>query len=140
MYDRFECVGDVRGLGPMLAIELVTDRETKEPDSALAVEVLEQARAGGLIVIRCGIYHNVVRLLAPLVTSDDDAREAIKILGQALDAALTNRARGTEDSHMSEIVFDGWIRSLDVAFVEDQDDATLQDLEQRQVDRRRSTH
>ena len=52
--------------------------------------MLEQARLRGLIVIRCGVYRNVVRLLAPLVTNEDDAHEAIEILSEALDAALTD--------------------------------------------------
>ena len=64
-------------------------RRGREPDAALAGAVLEQARLRGLIVIRCGLYRNVVRLLAPLVSSDEDAHEAIEILSEALDAALT---------------------------------------------------
>ena len=75
-----DCIGDVRGLGPMLAFELVRDRDSKEPDAALAGAVREQARLRGLIVICCGLYRNIVRLLAPLVGSDEDAHEAIEIL------------------------------------------------------------
>lgn len=85
---RHQCIGEVRGLGPMLAIEIVQSRETKAPDAALTTAILEAARARGLIVIRCGVYRNVVRLLPPLVTSLEDARRAIAILGEAIQAAV----------------------------------------------------
>jgi 4-aminobutyrate aminotransferase/(S)-3-amino-2-methylpropionate transaminase len=91
-----DCVGDIRGLGPMLAMEIVSDRQTKEPDAALTGTILEQARERGLIVIRCGTHRNVVRLLAPLVASDDEARRGMRILAEAVEASVTGR-RGAEE-------------------------------------------
>jgi 4-aminobutyrate aminotransferase/(S)-3-amino-2-methylpropionate transaminase len=87
LYEKHACIGDVRGLGPMVAFELVESRVTKTPDAALTTAILDAARARGLIVIRCGIYRNVVRLLPPLLTSPDDARRAIRILDDAIGDA-----------------------------------------------------
>src|SRR5208282_5969233 len=60
------CIGEVRGLGAMVAMELVKDRKTKEPDAALTSAVVAQAEQRGLILLSCGTSANVVRLLSPL--------------------------------------------------------------------------
>ena len=77
------------GLGPMLAFEVVKSRDGKEPDAALTTAILDAARARGLLVIRCGIYRNVVRLLAPLVTATEDAERAIRLLDDAIGHAVS---------------------------------------------------
>jgi 4-aminobutyrate aminotransferase/(S)-3-amino-2-methylpropionate transaminase len=81
-------IDDVRGLGAMVAMEIVRSRETREPDAALTTRILDRARERGLIVIRCGVHKNVVRLLPPLVATDGDAAQAILILRDAIAAAL----------------------------------------------------
>src|SRR5262249_7702029 len=65
--ERFPAIGDVRGLGAMLAIELVEDRATKRPAAAQATAVVEQAAARGLLLLKAGIYSNCIRVLCPLV-------------------------------------------------------------------------
>ncbi|HEX8037103.1 MAG TPA: 4-aminobutyrate--2-oxoglutarate transaminase [Ktedonobacterales bacterium] len=84
--ERFPLVGDVRGLGVMAAIELVQDREKRTPASAEAAAILAEARERGLIVIKAGLYDNVIRLLMPLVTSDAEMGEGLDILEAALAA------------------------------------------------------
>jgi 4-aminobutyrate aminotransferase / (S)-3-amino-2-methylpropionate transaminase / 5-aminovalerate transaminase len=85
---RVDSVGEVRGLGPMLAMELVESRETKEPEAALAAATTAAARELGLVLLSCGIYGNVIRVLVPLVISDEDLDQGIEILERALvDAA-----------------------------------------------------
>jgi 4-aminobutyrate aminotransferase / (S)-3-amino-2-methylpropionate transaminase / 5-aminovalerate transaminase len=84
---RVDQVGDVRGLGPMLAIELVTDRETKEPASDLTKRTTEAARERGLILLSCGLHGNVVRTLVPLVIADEDLDRGLEILEEALGHA-----------------------------------------------------
>jgi 4-aminobutyrate aminotransferase-like enzyme len=79
-----ESVGEVRGLGPMLALELVVDRETKEPAAELAKRTTEAARERGLILLSCGLYGNVVRILVPLVIADDDLDRGLEILEESL--------------------------------------------------------
>jgi 4-aminobutyrate aminotransferase / (S)-3-amino-2-methylpropionate transaminase / 5-aminovalerate transaminase len=81
---RVDAVGEVRGLGPMLALELVEDPETKEPAAALAAGTTAAARERGLILLSCGIYGNVVRILVPLVISDGDLDRGLEILEEAL--------------------------------------------------------
>ena len=77
-------IGDVRGLGAMLAMELVTDRDTREPDASLAQAVIDRARDRGLILLKCGPHKNVVRLLPPLVATDADVACALHILNEVL--------------------------------------------------------
>jgi 4-aminobutyrate aminotransferase / (S)-3-amino-2-methylpropionate transaminase / 5-aminovalerate transaminase len=79
-----EHVGEVRGLGPMLALELVADRETKEPAAELTKAVTTRARELGLVLLSCGTYGNVIRILVPLVITDDDLERGLGLLEQAL--------------------------------------------------------
>jgi 4-aminobutyrate aminotransferase / (S)-3-amino-2-methylpropionate transaminase / 5-aminovalerate transaminase len=83
---EFPLIGDVRGLGAMVAMELVSDRATRTPASAEAAAILKEARARGLLLIKAGLYDNVIRLLMPLVTSDEEMAQALDILHDALAA------------------------------------------------------
>lgn len=74
----------VRGVGPMLALEFVEPGNPQNPDAAFAQRVIDHARDGGLLVIKCGVHRNTVRLLAPLVTSISDAQQAVEILDRAI--------------------------------------------------------
>jgi len=85
---RFPEVGDVRGLGAMLAIELVRDPETKEPATEAATRVQEQALKRGLLLLKAGVQGNCIRVLAPLVISDGELAEALDVWEEALAAAL----------------------------------------------------
>jgi 4-aminobutyrate aminotransferase / (S)-3-amino-2-methylpropionate transaminase / 5-aminovalerate transaminase len=85
--ERVDTVGDVRGLGPMIALELVRDRDTKEPAPELASATVQAARERGLILLSCGLYGNVVRVLVPLVVSDEDLARGLEILEESLVAA-----------------------------------------------------
>ncbi|WP_417695079.1 4-aminobutyrate--2-oxoglutarate transaminase [Pseudomonas sp.] len=81
---RYPRIGDVRGSGFMLAIELIKDDLARTPDADLNQRLIDEARAGGLLVIKCGVYRNVLRFLAPLVTSEAQVDEALQILDAAL--------------------------------------------------------
>ena len=80
---RFPFVGDVRGLGGMVAMELVKDRTTKEPDSHAASDILAAAHHRGLVLIKAGLFGNVVRVLVPLCVTDDQLRQGLDILEEA---------------------------------------------------------
>jgi 4-aminobutyrate aminotransferase/(S)-3-amino-2-methylpropionate transaminase len=82
--ERHMAIGDVRGLGCMLAIEIVRDRDSREPDADLANAIVERARERGLLVLRCGPAKNVVRFLPPLTSSDDEIARGLAILSAAL--------------------------------------------------------
>ena len=86
--ERWDAIGDVRGLGAMLAIELVTDRETKEPAADVASRVVEAAAERGLLLLKSGIYSNCIRVLVPLVVSDAELDEALGVWEDALSATL----------------------------------------------------
>lgn len=81
---RHPRIGDVRGTGFMLAIELIKDDEARSPDAELTQQLIDHARIGGLLVIKCGVYRNVLRFLAPLVTEENQIDEALTILEAAL--------------------------------------------------------
>ncbi len=89
LQERFEAVGDVRGLGAMLAMELVEDRQTKRPARDLTGRVLARALEGGAIFLRAGIYGNVIRVLMPLVIREAELDEALDVLESALRAETT---------------------------------------------------
>ncbi|MGL6280581.1 MAG: 4-aminobutyrate--2-oxoglutarate transaminase [Gaiella sp.] len=85
---RHPAIGDVRGLGPMLALELVADPVTKEPAPALAEAVIDEALRRGLILLRSGVAGNCIRVLCPLTISDAELDDALEAWESALDAVL----------------------------------------------------
>lgn len=86
--ERIEQIGDVRGLGAMLAIEFVRDRDSKEPNPELATAVVEAAAERGLLLLKSGIYSNCIRVLCPLVLTDAELDEALEVWEDALGAAV----------------------------------------------------
>jgi 4-aminobutyrate aminotransferase / (S)-3-amino-2-methylpropionate transaminase / 5-aminovalerate transaminase len=85
-------VGDVRGLGPMLCLELVKDPVSKEPDMDATAAVCAAAVRRGLIAIRAGLYSNCVRLLPPLILTDDQIDEGLGVLAAAFDEVAAGRS------------------------------------------------
>jgi 4-aminobutyrate aminotransferase/(S)-3-amino-2-methylpropionate transaminase len=81
---RWPLIGDVRGLGAMRAVELVRSRDTREPAKEEAEEVLRHCREHGLILLSAGSYGNVLRLLVPLVITDDQFDEGLGVLESSL--------------------------------------------------------
>jgi 4-aminobutyrate aminotransferase/(S)-3-amino-2-methylpropionate transaminase len=71
----------------MLALELVEDRETRAPASDLAGSTVTAARERGLVLLSCGIYGNVIRILVPLVIGDEDLERGLELLEESLVAA-----------------------------------------------------
>ena len=86
---RFTEIGDVRGLGGMLGIELVHDRESKNPAPELVAAVNEEAFRSGLLLMSAGIYSNVIRVLVPLTIADGELDEALDVWERALEYVLS---------------------------------------------------
>jgi 4-aminobutyrate aminotransferase / (S)-3-amino-2-methylpropionate transaminase / 5-aminovalerate transaminase len=86
--ERFEAIGDVRGVGAMLAVEYVEDRETKEPAPGIASRVAEEAAARGLLLLKAGVHSNCNRVLCPLVITDTELEEGLGAWEEALEAVL----------------------------------------------------
>jgi len=84
MQKRLEIIGDVRGLGPMLALELVKDRENKEPAADAAKALVKFCYEKGLVVLSCGNFSNVIRTLMPLVITDEQLDRGLAILEEGL--------------------------------------------------------
>lgn len=88
MYDRFDVIGDIRGLGAMCALEFVKDRDSKTPDKAISDLILKEAQGRGVIALKAGVYDNVIRLLMPLVITDEQLEEGLNILEESMEAVL----------------------------------------------------
>jgi 4-aminobutyrate aminotransferase/(S)-3-amino-2-methylpropionate transaminase len=88
---RHACIGDVRGLGAMVGMELVQDRQSKAPDKALTGRLQAAALERGVILLSAGSYGNTVRVLAPLTTPDEILDEGLDVIEQALNAVVAER-------------------------------------------------
>ncbi|MGE6402330.1 4-aminobutyrate--2-oxoglutarate transaminase [Bacillus mycoides] len=82
--EKYELIGDARGLGAMTAIELVKDKETKEPAAEEVKAIMKETHSKGVITISAGIYSNVLRFLPPLVITDEQLEEGLTILEAAI--------------------------------------------------------
>jgi 4-aminobutyrate aminotransferase/(S)-3-amino-2-methylpropionate transaminase len=82
------CIGDVRTLGAMSAIEIVVDQVSKRPDKDLTTRILQEAHQRGVIVMGAGIYGNVIRILSPLVITDEQLEEGLDVLEQAMKTCI----------------------------------------------------
>jgi 4-aminobutyrate aminotransferase/(S)-3-amino-2-methylpropionate transaminase len=95
---RFACVGEVRALGAMVALELVKNMRADAPDAELTKAVVQAAGRRGLIILSCGVYANVIRFLTPLTIPDALLKEGCNVFEQALEeaagGALPARAAG----------------------------------------------
>jgi alanine-glyoxylate transaminase/(R)-3-amino-2-methylpropionate-pyruvate transaminase len=85
--ERHSLVGDVRGMGLMLGMELVRDRETKEPANTETAQVLEETRERGVLIGKGGLFGNVLRIKPPMCITKQDADFAVGVLDEALAAA-----------------------------------------------------
>lgn len=81
---KYDCVGDVRGLGGMIGIEFVEDKASKKPAKTLTGAIIEECAANGLLVEGAGIYGNVIRFLAPLVITDEQLEAGLNIFERAI--------------------------------------------------------
>ncbi|MFO1426103.1 MAG: 4-aminobutyrate--2-oxoglutarate transaminase [Steroidobacteraceae bacterium] len=92
LQQRWPCIGEVRGLGAMVAMELVRDGDAHSPDAELTRALVQAAGQRGLVLLSCGVYSNVIRFLAPLTITDALLAEGLDILEAALaEAAGTAR-------------------------------------------------
>ena len=90
MAARFGCIGDVRGRGAMLAVEIVRPG-TRDPDPATTSAVAKACHAAGVVVLTAGTYGNVLRFLPPLVIPPDLLTEGLDVLEQAFASVTSGR-------------------------------------------------
>ncbi|GCE31262.1 4-aminobutyrate transaminase [Dictyobacter alpinus] len=82
-------IGDVRGLGPMIGLEFVHDRQSKEPAPELVDQILVDARKQGLLLLKAGLYGNVLRILVPLVIEETLLSQALETLSTVIKGVVS---------------------------------------------------
>ena len=88
LQEKYPVIGDVRGLGAMIGIEFVTDRETKEPATKLVADIIHNAMQKGLLLESCGTASNTIRFLAPLTMTDEQMERGLEIFEESIREAL----------------------------------------------------
>ena len=83
-----DCIGDVRGLGAMTAMEFVRDKKTKLPDADICEAITSKCLEQGVILLKAGNAKNVIRVLSPLTISEDDLEKALSIIESSLKEAI----------------------------------------------------
>ncbi|MEK6247830.1 MAG: aminotransferase class III-fold pyridoxal phosphate-dependent enzyme, partial [Planctomycetales bacterium] len=91
LQQRHDLIGEVRGMGLMLGVELVRDRQSKEPATTEAAEVLELAKARGLLIGKGGLYGNTLRIKPPMCITIDDADFLVSCLEEVLEIVKKGR-------------------------------------------------
>jgi 4-aminobutyrate aminotransferase/(S)-3-amino-2-methylpropionate transaminase len=84
MQEKYPIIGDVRGLGAMVAIELVEDRQSKKPAADATKKIMKYCYERGLILVKAGMYDNVVRMLPPLVTTPEQMEVGLDLIEEAM--------------------------------------------------------
>jgi 4-aminobutyrate aminotransferase/(S)-3-amino-2-methylpropionate transaminase len=88
---EFPLIGDVRGLGAMLLMELVKDRADKTPAAEETLQLTQEAFRRGLVAIRAGLYSSGIRFLPPLNITDEQLDEGMAVMAEALRAVESSR-------------------------------------------------
>ena len=86
--DKYEVIGDVRGLGGMIGIEFVTDKQSKTPNGEIVSKIVKNAVGKGLMLENSGTYGQVIRFLAPLVMTDEQLKAGLEIFEESIKKAL----------------------------------------------------
>ena len=89
---KYQEIADVRGVGFMLAMELVSDEQNLTPDAELTQRLIDACREEGMLVIKCGTYRNAIRFLPPINTPEEQLTEALTMLDKACEKVLSHRA------------------------------------------------
>ena len=84
MQEKYSVIGDIRGLGGMIGIEFIRGSGDKTPAPELTMAIIQECAKNGLLVESAGTYNNVIRFLAPLVMSDEQLEEGLKIFEEAI--------------------------------------------------------
>lgn len=87
--EKYEQIGEIRGLGAMYAMEIVTNKEEKTPDKEAVAKIVKEANERGLLLLSAGIFGNVIRLLMPLTITGEQLDEGLRILEESIETVLT---------------------------------------------------
>ena len=84
LMNDFDFIGDVRGYGPMIGVEIVSDKESKNPDKEKTQQIISNCKENGLLLVSCGEFGNVIRFMGPLTTPLEQVEEALGIFSESL--------------------------------------------------------
>jgi 4-aminobutyrate aminotransferase / (S)-3-amino-2-methylpropionate transaminase / 5-aminovalerate transaminase len=99
--DQVEEVGEIRGIGAMIGVEFVMDRQTREPNQAYLGTFVQEAMSRGAITVSCGVYHNVLRYLIPLVITDAELEEGLDVMAESAQVAHRAGSEGRPATGMA---------------------------------------
>ncbi len=86
LQDKNDFIGDVRGYGTMIGVEIVTDKNLKNSSKELAMQIIDTAKNNGLLLVNCGLEGNVIRFMGPLTTPVDQVKEAMEIFSDSVNS------------------------------------------------------
>ena len=84
LMNDFDFIGDVRGYGPMIGVEIVSDKESKNPDKEKTQQIISNCKENGLLLVSCGEFGNVIRFMGPLTTPLEQVEEALEIFSESV--------------------------------------------------------
>ena len=84
LMNEFDFIGDVRGYGPMIGVEIVNDKKSKTPNKDTTQKIISKCKEKGLLLVSCGEFGNVIRFMGPLTTPIEQVEEALEIFSEAL--------------------------------------------------------
>jgi 4-aminobutyrate aminotransferase/(S)-3-amino-2-methylpropionate transaminase len=96
-------VGEIRGVGAMVGVEMVKDRTSREPDAEFVSRLIGNAAQRGVVAVSCGVYKNVVRHLVPLVITDEELEEGLDVLADSASTALEKRGPRASEAAASPL-------------------------------------
>ena len=85
LYDEYDFIGDVRGYGPMIGVEVVKDKISKTPDKDKTLQIISKSKDKGLLLVSCGENGNVIRFMGPLTTPINQVEEVLSIFKDSLN-------------------------------------------------------
>ena len=83
--DNHDFIGDLRGYGPMIGVEIVEDKKSKKPNKLKTNEIINKCKENGLLLVSCGKEGNVIRFMGPLTTPENHIEEAMEIFKNSLN-------------------------------------------------------
>jgi len=86
LQDKNDFIGDIRGYGTMIGVEIVTDKKLKNSSKELAMQIIDTAKNNGLLLVNCGLEGNVIRFMGPLTTPVDQVKEAMEIFSDSVNS------------------------------------------------------
>ena len=84
LMNEFDFIGDIRGYGPMIGVEIVNDKKSKTPNKDTTQKIISKCKEKGLLLVSCGEFGNVIRFMGPLTTPTEQVEEALEIFSEAL--------------------------------------------------------